>query len=377
MHTEKSAGGQRLLLVDDDVAVQDALAEALELRGFQVTAAEDGEAALELLRSGVAPDAIVLDLAMPRLDGWGFRVQQRREPTWKRIPTVVVSSDATAQAAAVDADAFLQKPVDVDALTRCLVKVIESARHEHLAQTEKMASLGLLAAGVAHEISNPIAYTIGNVQFAREQLESLPRGNEGTWVSASVMSELLRALDEATEGATRVRSLVREMQTLGRIGPGAKREVDLRTVAQLAIRMTQYAVRGTAEVLVELAPVPPVEADESKLVQVLINLLVNAAQALGDASTKDARITVRTGTDGLGRCFVEVEDNGPGIPPALLERIFEPFFTTKRPGVGTGLGLSICQNIARQHGGELAVRSELGKGSCFQLRLPIATHEDA
>jgi CheY-like chemotaxis protein len=148
--------------------------------------------------------------------------------------------------------------------------------------------------------------------------------------------------------------------------------MDLREVVAPALRMTRHALRGRARLVEEYGPVPRVEGNESRLGQVLLNLLINAVQAIPEGDPERHEVRVRTGTDAAGHALVEVSDTGSGIPAHVLPRIFDPFFTTKCNGEGTGLGLSICQQIVKAHGGEMRVRSEQGRGSTFTVVLPPA-----
>jgi signal transduction histidine kinase len=141
-------------------------------------------------------------------------------------------------------------------------------------------------------------------------------------------------------------------------------------VVRLAARMANHALREKAELALNLAPTPHVLGDDSQLGQVFLNLLVNAAQAFPERRTQGNKIEVTTSMDDRGQVLVEIRDNGTGIAPASLPRIFDPFFTTKPVGEGTGLGLTICQQLIADHGGQISVQSELGKGTVFRVELP-------
>ncbi|WP_438027677.1 ATP-binding protein [Sorangium sp. So ce233] len=228
---------------------------------------------------------------------------------------------------------------------------------------DRMASLGTLAAGVAHEINNPLAYMVTNVDFARKELRA--RG------AAARVDALVTALDEAAEGGARVRHIVSGLKTFSRADDGALGPVEVDRVIQLVLRMAQQQIRSKARLVLELGPVPPVHANEAQLGQVILNLLVNAAQALPDGNEDENEIRIATAAAPPGRVRIEVRDTGPGIAPELRSRIFDPFFTTKPIGEGTGLGLAICHGIVASFGGEIGVESEVGRGACFRVLLPV------
>jgi PAS domain S-box-containing protein len=230
---------------------------------------------------------------------------------------------------------------------------------ERLSVANRMASVGTLAAGVAHEINNPLAYVISNLATASATAASLPEAS----------AELRDALLDAREGAERVRRIVGELRTFSRPEEATSAPVDVRGVLDAAANLARHEIRHRARVVRSYDEVPPVEANESRLAQAFLNLLVNAAQAIpeGRADANEIRLAVRPDRD---RVRVEVTDTGVGIAPEHVDRVFDPFFTTKPVGAGTGLGLSICHGIVSSHGGEIRVRSELGKGSTFTVILP-------
>jgi PAS domain S-box-containing protein len=248
-----------------------------------------------------------------------------------------------------------------------LAAVDETERKRLQAQmvaSDRMVSIGTLAAGVAHEINNPLAYVLCNLDYLASDLPALlPAGDHG---------ELLEALRDAREGLQRVRQIVKDLKTFSRSDEQVHARVDLHAVLESAANMARNEVRHRAKLVKDLQPTPPVAGNEGKLGQVFLNLLVNAAQAMPDgaADHNEIRLSCRTGPEGVA--VVEVADTGSGIPDELLRRIFDPFFTTKPVGVGTGLGLSICQGIVHAHGGKLEVSSEVGRGSTFRVTLPPA-----
>ncbi|WP_437898292.1 ATP-binding protein [Sorangium sp. So ce124] len=228
---------------------------------------------------------------------------------------------------------------------------------------DRMASLGTLAAGVAHEINNPLAYMVANVDFARKELRAKGAGAR--------LDALLSALDEAAEGGSRVRHIVGGLKTFSRADHGELGPVDVDPVIQLVLRMAQQQIQSKARLVLALGPVPPVHANEAQLGQVILNLLVNAAQALPEGKVSENEIRISTAPAPPGRVCIEVCDTGPGIAPELRSRIFDPFFTTKPIGEGTGLGLAICHGIVTSFQGEIDVESEVGKGACFRVLLPV------
>jgi signal transduction histidine kinase len=230
---------------------------------------------------------------------------------------------------------------------------------------DRMTAVGTLAAGVAHEINNPLTFIAANVDMSLEELRALSRGS-----SSSRMNTMEEMLVDAREGVARVAKIVRGLKTFSRLERERRTTIDLLPVIELAVKMTFEEIRHRARLVKEYGPLPPVEADDARLGQVFINLLVNAAHAFPDGKTDANEIRIVTSTDAGGRAVVEVRDSGSGIPAAVLDRIFEPFFTTRAVGVGAGLGLAISYNIVTEMGGQIAVQSELGQGATFQVVLP-------
>ncbi|NOJ77874.1 MASE1 domain-containing protein [Myxococcus xanthus] len=232
-----------------------------------------------------------------------------------------------------------------------------------LVAAERVAAVGTLAAGVGHEINNPLAYLVLNLEAAERGL------SQG---GMSGMRDAMASVRGALEGAERIRLIVRDLQVFSRQGNQESGLVDLNALVPPAVRIISHALRHRARLVEEFGPVPRVSGSEARLGQVLLNLLVNAMQAIPEGNPSMNEVRVRTSTDASGRARVDVVDSGAGIPAHVLPRIFEAFYTTKSSGEGTGLGLAICQQIVRAHGGELEVRSEPGRGSVFSVLLPPA-----
>jgi PAS domain S-box-containing protein len=238
-----------------------------------------------------------------------------------------------------------------------------------MAVADRMLSVGTLAAGVAHEINNPLAYISANLQILSGELPKLLYGDGPLRFSAE---ELESVLADAREGAARVSAIVRDLRALARPEDSTTGSVDVLQVLAQSIKMTHNELRHRARLSQTYAEgVPPVRADSSRLGQVFLNLLVNAAHAIEDGHVEANEIRVRVHHD-AARVYVEIEDTGVGIPASVLPRIFDPFFTTKPAGVGIGLGLSICDRIVEAFGGSITVTSKLGFGSTFRVALPIA-----
>jgi PAS domain S-box-containing protein len=236
-----------------------------------------------------------------------------------------------------------------------------------LLMSDRMASLGTLAAGIAHEINNPLSYVAGNLEVMAEALEAAERTP-----SAADRDELSAQVRDAREGAERVRKIVHGLRSFSRSEREVRVPLAVPDVLEAAIRLTGNELRHRAELVRDLQPTPLVTADDGRLTQVFINLLINAAHAIPAGRSDDNRITARTRTDEAGRAVIEVEDTGQGIAPDVQSRVFDPFFTTKGVGEGTGLGLSICHGIVSGLGGQISIDSAPGRGTVVRVVLPPA-----
>ncbi len=246
---------------------------------------------------------------------------------------------------------------------------------------DRLASLGTLAAGVAHEVNNPLTYVLGNLDLIRGVVTELRTArSELPAVSSDAerrvderLGDLDKLAEEARDGGERVRSIVFDLKKFSRAdGKEAPVAVDVVGVLRSAINVVRNQIRYRAQLVEEYEEIPLVAGSEARLGQVFMNLLVNAAQAIPEGAAQHHYIGVRTRTGEDGRAVIEVTDTGSGIAPEIQGRLFDPFFTTKPFGVGTGLGLSICHSIIAGAGGEIVVESQLGKGSCFRVLLPPA-----
>ncbi len=240
------------------------------------------------------------------------------------------------------------------------------ATQAQLLFADRLIALGRIAAGVGHEINNPLAFILSNLEYIHQELqqkEQLPEQER---------QEVLEALAETRDGAERIRLIVRDLQTLSRAEDVGTGPSDLGAVVRTAAKMAMHELRHRARLVVECEGMPLVQGNGARLGQVFLNLLLNAAQAIvpGDVEKNEVHITACEAK--AGRVAVEVRDTGCGISPEHRERIFDPFFTTKPLGVGTGLGLAVCHGIVTSLGGTLTVESAPERGSIFRVTLPVA-----
>ncbi|KVP82817.1 histidine kinase [Burkholderia ubonensis] len=264
--------------------------------------------------------------------------------------------------------------------------------HVQLLQSEKLASIGQLAAGVAHEINNPIGFVSANLNtlktWVRGLLDvvaaheaALPRHDAETRVALAaagraadidyIRGEIATLIDESIDGTMRVRRIVQDLRDFSRPGSDEWSVVDIHAGLESTLNVVHNELKYKADVVREYGDVPHVECLPSQLNQVFMNLLVNAAQAIPGRGV----ITIRTTSDG-DHVTIAISDTGKGMPPDVMRRIFDPFFTTKPVGQGTGLGLSVSHGIVERHRGVIDVTSEPGRGSTFSIRLPIRHERD-
>jgi CheY-like chemotaxis protein/two-component sensor histidine kinase len=241
-----------------------------------------------------------------------------------------------------------------------------------------MASVGLLAASVAHEINNPLAILVSNLEFASEQIDRLLGGSVGEVPGLVVerIHALAAPLRDAHEAAERVRLIARDLKVFSRSEEADSRgPVDIHSMLVSAIRMASNEIRHRARLTRDFTVVAAVNGNESRLGQVFLNLIVNAAQAIPEGNAGNNEIRIVTRMEASGRVAIEIHDTGGGIPAEAIPHIFDAFFTTKAATVGTGLGLAICRRIVTEHDGEISVKSRAGSGTVFRVVLCAAKQQ--
>ena len=376
----------RILVVDDEPANVRLLERMLADVGYrQVRSTTDSRQVLALYAE-FQPDLILLDLMMPHLDGIEI-IRKLQIPEDVFLPVLVLTADATSEAKkrALEAGAkdFLTKPfdrlevllriknlldtrnlyLDLERHNRSLEQIVNE-RTQRLLQSEKVATMGSLLAGVAHELNNPLAVVMGQAHLLR---------------GMATDRSLIERADKITAAADRCARIVKNFLALARQRPPERTDVRLDEVVQEAVELLAYELRtSNVEVVLDLAgDLPVVWADAHQLHQVVVNLLANAHQAMRHMDA-ERRITIRTRlAREPARLLLEVIDTGPGIPAEIQSRIFEPFFTTKPQGEGTGLGLSLCKRMLEEHEGTITAESEVGRGTTFRIELPAVSRPTA
>jgi len=267
------------------------------------------------------------------------------------------------------------------ALSRCQVELERKELHARLALADRMASVGTMAAGVAHELNNPLSYVSSNLTFLAEQVavltSHLPAAALRDPAVREVIEQVGEAARDARDGVERMRAIVGDLRQLSRADDQQVGPVELGPVAEACVGVAWNEIKRRARLVKDLQRVPSVRANQARVAQIVLNLLLNAAQSIpsGRVDRNEIRLTTRPLDE--ERVVIEVADTGGGIDPEVLPRIFEPFFTTKPAGEGIGLGLSIVQGIVRGMHGEIEVESELGQGTTFRVILPVCREEPA
>ncbi|ATB38144.1 hypothetical protein CYFUS_003575 [Cystobacter fuscus] len=256
-----------------------------------------------------------------------------------------------------------QARTEAEELVRRRSAELDATRNA-LVQAERLATAGQLAAGVGHEINNPLAYVLANMTFALEELSKREQDES--------LEEVRDALEQARKGAERIRNIVRDLRTFASSKFETLGPVEVREALEFSVDMAAHQLRQRARLVRDYAPVPPVLGNESRLGQVFLNLVLNAAQAIPEGAPEEHQVTLTLRPHEDTWVAVEVTDTGCGIPTGNLPHLFEPFFTTKPVGVGSGLGLSVCHGIVTGLGGWIEVESQPGRGSTFRVLLPMA-----
>ncbi|MDZ4818443.1 MAG: ATP-binding protein [Planctomycetota bacterium] len=411
----------KLLIAEDDTTTRLVLGATLRRLGHSVTAVATGLQAWEAWQQDEYA-LLISDWMMPEMDGLALCRKIRAEPcahyTYLILLTSLDGKGNYLDGMDSGADDMITKPFD-EKLLEARLRVAERmlALHEalrieaiavqqrnaelealnlrlagtqsKLLQAEKMASVGLLAAGVAHEINNPIGFVHSNLGSLKRYVEEIfsvlgvyeslehvlpvenPQIKELRALRQRVELDYLRndtveLLAETLNGVSRVKKIVQDLQDFTQSDETHWQRVGLQESLDSAINMIAHEIQCKADLIKDYGTVPPVQCLPVQLNQVFMNLLMNAVQSIDGRGT----INVRTGCEN-DTAWITISDSGCGIAPANLQRIFDPFFTTKPVGVGTGLGLWMTYTIVEKHAGSIEVESELGRGSTFTIRLPF------
>jgi signal transduction histidine kinase len=388
---------------------------------YRVIAADSGEAGLRLAASQPPPDLILLDVMMPGVDGYAVLAQLQENPDTSEIPVMFLTALADPQdeerGLELGAADYINKPIKPAVVLARVSTQLENKRtrdwmknqnaaleaevsrrvaekhalQSKLLQSEKLASIGLLVAGIAHEINTPVGFVNSNLGTLRDYAGDLLKvlGHVADALETDVvlsrewvrlMRERLKDIDfeylrqdlpnllaESREGLDRVKKIVADLKNFAHADSDEWQAVDLNAGLQSTLNLVGNELKYKVSIDKALGALPLVNCNPGRINQVFMNLLVNAGQAI----TEHGTITLKTWEDG-GLVYVMVRDTGCGIPGDLLGRIFDPFFTTKPVGKGTGLGLSLAWGIVHGHGGHIDVDSTVGIGTTFTVILPVA-----
>jgi CheY-like chemotaxis protein len=360
-------------IVDDDEAFAETLRSFLHEHGYVATTCLSAEELLARLHDRPLPDIIVLDLILPGMSGWEFRVVQKREPKWANIPVIALSADASAKARAIDAAAHIVKPFDEQVLLATLRRLSEglaltrtSARAREL---DRLISLGAVVGGIAHEINNPLAFLLGNLEKLQRELLKLA----DTSVPGSFsVGESLRALESASSGAQRIASVVRCVSMFASAETHSMHVVDVHEVLESSLQVASNEIRHCARLERFYQDVPRVLANGAKLGQLFLNLILNAVNAIRASVGHDHVIKVSTAVEG-DFVAIAVRDSRDEVHRACKSQIFDPLYVVQPGGVGLQFGLAVSREIVETMGGSIDVDPTEEGCSTFRVLLPSHT----
>jgi len=376
-----------ILVADDEPDMRRSLKSQLD-DDYEVVEAVDGLDATNKTHD-VMPDLILLDLMMPNKDGLQVCRELREYAPTASIPIILLTAradeEAKFDALQMGANDFLAKPFSSVELQARVKNLIERHRDQRkltkqneelsdaieqiketelqLVQSEKLSSLGRLSAGIIHEINNPLNYSLTGLFALRNKGKNFPPDQR---------AEFDAIVNDVEEGIKRVRNIVSDLRTFTHPGGGTGEPVEVAETVQAAVRFLGGEWKDKAAIHQQIPPDQLLWGNRNKLIHVLVNLLQNALDALGEknfAEGEPPQIWISGQVEGA-RSRIVVRDNGPGIEKKVADKIFDPFFTTKDPGKGMGLGLSICYRIVQGYGGKISVRSERGQFCEFTLDFP-------
>jgi signal transduction histidine kinase len=379
--------GARLLVVDDSAANRSMLARRLQRQGYVVEEARGGPEALDCIATENF-DLVLLDIMMPVMDGYEVLARMKQDRRMRTVPVVMISAldeiDGVVRAIEMGAEDYLLKPFDPVLLRARIGALLEKKRlRDELTVQDKMASLGALTAGIAHEIKNPLNFVLNFAELSEELAVELRERLNGQVELVSLAEDLEQNIRKIREHGARADSIIGSMLDHSRGQPGERRPADLNALVREFVNLAFHGFRAQdpgfqSAVEFDLDPgVGSVDVVPQDLSRVFLNVAGNAFYALRAMAQKKIpgyRACLRAATRNAGeRVEIRIRDNGSGIPKDFLSRVFDPFFTTKPAGQGTGLGLSISYEIVvQEHQGEMRVDSVEGEFTEFTMLIPRA-----
>ncbi len=383
-----------ILIVDDSPFNSQVLGDILSKYGYRLATAKNGLEALDYVNKKL-PDLILLDIMMPEMDGFETCIKLKRNKATRKIPVLFITalSDTSDKIKAFEAGAidYIIKPfAEQEVLARVNVNIGRKRAEEALRQSEKMASLGQLVAGIAHEINNPINFIISGINSLKDRFDNivflLDKYNEleETYnIDLSLFLDEIRSIKSKmsyhetmedmqtlfltiTEGSDRTTSIIRGLKEYSRTRNKEIINIDINEYIESILILLYNQFKDRIEIKKEYCSDPIIECHPGQMNQVLMNILVNAIQSIEDRGI----IKIRTEKE-KNNLNISISDTGKGIPQEVTSKVFEPFFTTKGVGGGTGLGLSITYEIIQNHQGDIDIESEPGKGTLVQIKLPV------
>ncbi len=365
----------RALLVEDNEQDARLLLRELKRGGLDVSYERvDTPEAMEEALDARRWDVVISDYSMPRFSAPMAldMVKGKKMDLPFIIVSGTVSEDLAVEAIHRGAHDFMAKgklgrliPAIERELRDVKLRTEQKKMQDQLMISDRMASMGTLASGVAHEINNPLSCVLANLELAVGEIEE----RAAKLGLLDELSEVREELRDARSAADRIRAIVCDLKIFSRAQEEKTGPVDVERVMESTLRMAWNEIRHRARLVKHYGATPPVEASESRLGQVFLNIVVNAAQAISEGRAQNNEIRITTSSHPSGSVIIEISDTGPGMSPEVISRLFTPFFTTKPAGVGTGLGLSICHRIVTGFGGSIEASSEPGKGSTFRISL--------
>ena len=399
-----------ILIVDDEPSIRKMLQRTLDGEGFITATASNGLEALQLLQD-LAVALVVTDITMPKMDGLELT---RTIKTRFDADVIVITGQTHAyhyeELIHLGASDFIEKPINRKELVMRIKRVLNERQlraelvryHQELAQAQKLESIGLLAAGIAHEINTPIQYIGDNTDFLKESFAELlssieafqtfydlARHGKTDAQSLDTLGEVLEesdleylreeiplAIEQSMDGVRRVQKIVKSMKEFSHPGSDEKAMADIHHTIENTVTVTTNEWKYCAEIAMDFVEdMPPIYCDASAMSQVFLNMIINGTHAImekaGPEPTEKGKITISTTKDDTW-AEIRISDTGTGIPQENIQKVFDPFFTTKEVGKGTGQGLAISRSVVEDmHQGKLEIKTREGQGTSFIIKLPL------